>query len=91
MLDTITFTKNKDGSFTKEVYSKVDVIDSSTELNALEAQLEAFKVPAEDPVNQAVLDAAIVNYQTEIAKIKATGVKSVNDVIAEEDLNGIIS
>lgn len=67
MLDTIDYTKNEDGSFTKTVINVMTVEDIASELTALQAQLADFQLgDISDEIS-----AAIVNYQQQIAILQA--------------------
>lgn len=65
MLDTIQYTKNQDGSFTKTVTGISTVIDIQNEILALQAQVSAFEQGQVTDPNQEISD-AITNYQAQI-------------------------
>lgn len=72
MLDTIIFTKNQDGSFTKTVTHVEIITDVTNEINAIQAQLDAFAIGrSSDPKAQASIDTAIQNYQQQLAILKS--------------------
>jgi hypothetical protein len=70
MLDTLSYVKNSDGSFTKTVTGVSSITDIAGELSALNDQLAAFqKGQLTDPSNEVA--AAITNYQAQIAILGA--------------------
>lgn len=67
MLDTVQYTVNQDRTIAKRVVGIADVNDLLAEVSALKAQRKAFDVPADNPKDQAILDAAKANYDEQLA------------------------
>lgn len=67
MLDTLNYTKNEDGSFTKTVTSVSTVTDIAHEILVLQDMVANFEAGGlNDEIN-----AAITNYQQQIAILQA--------------------
>lgn len=65
MLDTLSYSKNQDGSFTKTVnsFSVLETADVSNERNVLQDMISNFQAGDQTPE----ILAAIANYQQQIA------------------------
>lgn len=70
MLDTLSYIKNQDGSFTKTVTNVSSINDIGAEINALQSQLDAFQSGHQDDPSGDVA-AAIANYQQQIDILQA--------------------
>lgn len=64
-LDTITYSANGDGTFTKTVVSTQIVTDINSEIVTLQAQVAAFQADLNVP-SADILNSAIKNYQQQI-------------------------
>lgn len=85
MLDTLSYTVNPDRTIAKRVVGIADVNDVLAEVSALKAQRKAFDIPADNPKDQAVLDAAKANYDEQLALLTPLAPPILDGVGGEHD------